>query len=65
MPRQPKVQRWTDLIATLFRYEFPAELKTLAREVPAYAMHRGSKNTLTRLFERDKDKLRAMGVRKN
>lgn len=62
MPAQPKLQRWIDLLAALLRRKFPAEFETLRREVPAYAEESRSDGTLTRMFERDKDELRALGV---
>lgn len=65
MPRQraqPKVQRWTDLLAALLRYHYPVEFAELKRDVPAYAAHTGTDGALMRMFERDKDELRALGV---
>ena len=60
-PRPPKVQRWIDLVAALLRYHFPVDFATLAAEVPAY--HRARPGaTLKRMFERDKDELRALGI---
>jgi proteasome accessory factor B len=60
-PRTPKVQRWIDLVAALLRYHFPVDFATLAAEVPAYHRAR-SGATLKRMFERDKDELRALGI---
>ncbi|MBL8998305.1 MAG: WYL domain-containing protein [Gemmatimonadetes bacterium] len=62
MPTQPKLQRWTDLLAALLRRSFPADFDELRREVAAYASHRASEGALMRMFERDKDELRALGV---
>ena len=60
-PADAKLQRWIDLVAALLSHRFGitfAELKSL---VPAYG---GSKSaaTVARMFERDKDELRALGI---
>ena len=59
-----KLQRWTDLIAALLARKFPVTFDDLAREVPAYAagLRPARKNTVKRMFERDKDELKAFGV---
>src|SRR5688572_797682 len=59
-----KLQRWTDLIAALLARKFPVTFDELAREVPAYAagLRPTRKNTVKRMFERDKDELKAFGV---
>lgn len=62
MPSQPKVQRWTDLLAALLRRNFPVDFSTLRKEVPAYSKSGRSDATTMRMFERDKDDLRALGV---
>jgi len=62
MPSQPKLQRWIDLLAALLRRKFPADFETLRQEVPAYAEPGKKHETLMRMFERDKDELRALGV---
>lgn len=62
MPSQPKVQRWTDLLAALLRRSFPVDFETLRQEVPAYCEPTRSDATTLRMFERDKDDLRALGV---
>lgn len=62
MPAQPKLQRWTDLLAALLRRHFPAGFDELRNEVAAYASHAGRPGSLMRMFERDKDELRALGV---
>ena len=61
-PTQPKVQRWTDLLAALLRRNFPVDFATLRQEVPAYCEPGRSDATTMRMFERDKDDLRALGV---
>lgn len=75
MPRPPrtnpksaaKVQRWIDLVSTLLVHRFPLTFLELARHVPAYLAD-GSvaagepSDTLKRMFERDKDELKAFGV---
>ncbi|MBA3559151.1 MAG: WYL domain-containing protein [Gemmatimonadaceae bacterium] len=58
----PKIQRWIDLLAALLRRKYPATFEELAREVPAYADSRQARDARTRMFERDKDELRAFGV---
>jgi predicted DNA-binding transcriptional regulator YafY len=62
MPSQPKVQRWTDLLAALLRRNFPVDFNTLRQEVPAYCEPDRSESATMRMFERDKDDLRALGV---
>lgn len=62
MPTQPKLQRWTDLLAALLRRNFPVPFETLRPEVAAYASHSATESALMRMFERDKDELRALGV---
>ena len=57
-----KVQRWMDLLAALLVHRYPATFEELSRDVPAYADGTKSKPTLMRMFERDKDELRAFGV---
>lgn len=61
-PQQPKLQRWVDLLAALLRRKFPADFETLRQEVPAYADTSRKHESLMRMFERDKDELRALGV---
>jgi len=65
MPKQPpKIQRWIDLLAALLKRRFPVSFEELAREVPAYACADPgkSRSSVERMFERDKDELRAFGV---
>lgn len=62
MTTQPKLQRWTDLLAALLRRSYPATFDVLRTEVGAYAAHAGQASALMRMFERDKDELRALGV---
>jgi proteasome accessory factor B len=62
MPREPKLQRWTDLIAALLRLNYPATFEELARDVPAYADQSKKKDAVMRMFERDKDELRSFGI---
>ena len=62
MPANAKLLRWFDLMAALLRRHYPISFAELSRDVPAY-MHEGSpSDTLLRMFERDKDELRAMGI---
>ena len=62
MPREPKLQRWTDLIAALLRRHYPATFEDVARDVPAYADRSRKHDAVMRMFERDKDELRAFGI---
>jgi proteasome accessory factor B len=62
MPREPKLQRWTDLIAALLRRRFPATFEEIAHDVPAYADESKKKDAVMRMFERDKDELRSFGI---
>lgn len=57
-----KVQRWTDLLAALLVRRFPASFDELARDIPAYSAKRKADGSLMRMFERDKDELRAFGI---
>ena len=60
----PKLQRWTDLIAALLARQYPITFDDLAREVPGYAagLEPSHKDSIKRTFERDKDELREFGV---
>ena len=60
--REPKLQRWTDLLAALLRYHYPATFEQLARDVPAYSNESKKKDAVMRMFERDKDELRTFGI---
>ena len=62
MPREPKLQRWTDLMAALLRRNFPVTFDDLARDVPAYQNPDRRTDAIMRMFERDKDELRAFGI---
>lgn len=63
VPTQPKLQRWTDLLAALLRRALtPVPFEVLRAEVGGYAAHRAGEASLMRMFERDKDELRALGV---
>ena len=59
-----KLQRWTDLVASLLTRQFPATFEELAREVPGYAkgLSADHRDSVKRTFERDKDELRDFGV---
>jgi proteasome accessory factor B len=61
-----KLQRWLDLVAFLAGRRFPVSQEELWAAVPAYAegLEEGEKDpeSARRMFERDKDELRAMGI---
>ena len=65
-PRAPKLQRWVDLIAALLGRHSALTFTDLARDVPAYALGRNAtekdKETVKRMFERDKLELRELGL---
>lgn len=58
----PKIQRWIDLLAALLGRSYPATFEELARGVPAYCNPGQASEARARMFERDKDELRAFGV---
>jgi predicted DNA-binding transcriptional regulator YafY len=62
MPSANKLQRWTDLLAALLRRSAAVDFDALRREVPAYADASRARDALMRMFERDKDELRSLGV---
>ena len=61
-----KLQRWLDMIAYLASRHFPAPVDDVWANVPAYAPGlEGSakdKQAIRRMFERDKDELRELGI---
>lgn len=61
LTRPPKIQRWIDLVAALLRHHYGVSFDALRRDVPAYAEDK-SRETILRMFERDKDELRELGV---
>lgn len=65
--RTSKTQRWLDLIAFLVRHRFPVDVDQVMNGVPAYRSKWNSgevkdKQTVRRMFERDKDELRSAGI---
>jgi proteasome accessory factor B len=67
MPPSDKLRRWIDLLAALLSQRKPRTFAELARRVPAYLEDHSvvagkPSDTLKRMFERDKDELRALGV---
>ena len=65
--RISKVQRWLDLVSFLVGRRFPVDVDEVMRNVPAYAERwvDGSEKeraSVRRMFERDKDELRELGV---
>jgi proteasome accessory factor B len=61
-PEPSKLQRWVDLLAALLSRHFPAPFAELRREIPAYLARPADDASLLRMFERDKDELRAFGI---
>jgi proteasome accessory factor B len=57
-----KIQRWLDLLAALLRRNYPIPFEELIRDVPGYQDPGQAGETRRRMFERDKDELRAFGV---
>ena len=57
-----KLPRLTDLLTTLLARRYPASFEEIARDVPAYGDASQSHDARMRMFERDKDELRAFGV---
>ena len=59
-----KLQRWIDLLAALLTHRYGRNFAELRRDVPAYAAaaRTTSDASLLRMFERDKDELRAAGI---
>ena len=67
MPTKPtKLQRWLDVVAFLAARRFPVSTEDLWRNVPAYAPgidgDKKQKAAVRRLFERDKEELKAQGI---
>jgi proteasome accessory factor B len=60
-PADAKLQRWIDLLAALLSHRFGATFAELQAIVPAYG-NAENPATLARMFERDKDELRALGL---
>jgi len=58
----PVVQRWVDLLAALLKRHGTVDFEVLSREVPEYGDASRDVQTRKRMFERDKDALRAFGV---
>jgi proteasome accessory factor B len=60
-PADAKLQRWIDLLAALLRTHYGATFDELRSVVPAYGRS-ADDATIARMFERDKDELRALGI---
>jgi proteasome accessory factor B len=60
-PADAKLQRWIDLLAALLQHRFGATFADLKTDVPAYGQGKDPA-TIARMFERDKDGLRALGI---
>src|SRR5215510_5916749 len=56
-----KLQRWIDLLAALLARRFGITFTELKALVPAYGATKDPA-TIARMFERDKDELRALGI---
>lgn len=62
-----KTQRWLDLIAFLTKHHFPVSIDQVMEGVPAYRPKwvggdEKAQQSVRRMFERDKDELRALGM---
>ncbi|MCL7960807.1 MAG: WYL domain-containing protein [marine benthic group bacterium] len=62
-----KTQRWLDLIAFLVGRKVPVEVDRIMEAVPAYAekyteADEKARQTVRRMFERDKDELKKLGI---
>ena len=62
MAAADKLTRWLDLLSALLRRHHGAIFDELRRDVPAYLSGEVDEPTVMRMFERDKDELRAFGV---
>jgi len=65
--RISKTQRWLDLIAFLVGRKMPVEVDRIMEAVPAYAekyleADDTARQTVRRMFERDKDELKNLGI---
>jgi proteasome accessory factor B len=65
--RITKTQRWLDLIVFLLRRQFPVSVEQIMEGVHAYAVawsteEATARASVRRMFERDKDELRRMGI---
>ena len=60
-PADAKLQRWIDLVAALLSHRYGVSFAELKSLVPAYGAAKNAA-TLARMFERDKDELRALGI---
>ena len=65
--RISKTQRWLDLLAFLLGRRFPATVEEIFEAVPAYRRataggSSSSRDSVRRMFERDKDELRTAGI---
>ena len=62
MSASDKLHRWLDLIASLLGRRYPVALADLRRDVPGYDDPSVKEESILRMFERDKDELRELGV---
>ena len=62
MAATDKLHRWLDLLAALLRRRYPARFSDLRRDVPGYDLDGVKEESILRMFERDKDELRELGV---
>ena len=60
-PADRKLQRWIDLIAALLGHRYGVTFAELKGMVPAYGADK-EEDAVARMFERDKDELRAIGL---
>lgn len=62
MAATDKLHRWLDILASLLSRRYPVTLAELRRDVPGYDDDSVKAESLLRMFERDKDELRELGV---
>jgi predicted DNA-binding transcriptional regulator YafY len=62
MSATDKLHRWLDLLAALLGRRYAVSLTDLRRDVPGYDDPDVNEGSILRMFERDKDELRELGV---
>lgn len=62
MAATDKLHRWLDVLAALLSHRYPVALTELRRFVPGYDDPTVKDDSILRMFERDKDELRELGI---